>query len=387
MGLHRFKEFLLNKDLKVDEDDLFYRFSKFRDSEKAVKKLQKRVDFMLELNEFSYLNEKERRQKLGYGIDGDLSEYEHLLRQLTDHPEKMEKFMKNTIQMKMKILKNDKKIRESRNCVTNEFGYKTCDYSTTNNNKNESINPFQKDTVFHSLYEMGGDDMLDVDWEKAGYISNHIIDQGACGSCWAFAITGSIESSYLIEKGKRYNLSEQELVLNNKLKCNGGLMYEGIEYVKENGILEEYQLPYEINNYLESATIPNIKKDKKVQILDYVGIKDGNMLSFLSHLAYRPVTAVVNINDTFYYYKSGIMNMYLDNMSRIGSIGVLAVGYHIDKEDPNNSYIRYRISWGNQWGEQGYFRVHLENHHINHAYSYSNFYLHMYSSFYTVVSQ
>merc|ERR1711976_387624 len=260
---------------------------------------------------------------------------------------------------KMKILKNDKKIRESRNCVTNEFGYKTCDYSTTNNNKNESnnssesetttnnnnesINPFQNDTVFHSLYEMGGDDMLDVDWEKAGYISNHIIDQGACGSCWAFAITGSIESSYLIEKGKRYNLSEQELVLNNKLKCNGGLMYEGI--------------------------------------------KDGNMLSFLSHLAYRPVTAVVNINDTFYYYKSGIMNMYLDNMSRIGSIGVLAVGYHIDKEDPNNSYIRYRISWGNQWGEQGYFRVHLENHHINHAYSYSNFYLHMYSSFYTVVSQ
>src|SRR5262249_11213258 len=39
-----------------------------------------------------------------------------------------------------------------------------------------------------------------------------IRDQGACGSCWAFAGAGILESSYRIRYGRAANVAEQELL-------------------------------------------------------------------------------------------------------------------------------------------------------------------------------
>ena len=49
----------------------------------------------------------------------------------------------------------------------------------------------------------------EIDWVKAGMVTP-VKDQGACGSCWSFSTTGSIESAYMIKNGgKMIELSEQ----------------------------------------------------------------------------------------------------------------------------------------------------------------------------------
>jgi len=47
-----------------------------------------------------------------------------------------------------------------------------------------------------------------INWVASGKV-NPVQNQGACGSCWAFAVTSVVETAYAIKNGTLPKLSEQ----------------------------------------------------------------------------------------------------------------------------------------------------------------------------------
>ena len=86
-----------------------------------------------------------------------------------------------------------------------------------------------------------------VDWRDSGCV-NPVQDQGSCGSCWAFAATASVESSYCIGGGALYKLSEEQLVNcdtdGNDGGCDGGLAFYAWDYLQTHGQMLGSEYPY-----------------------------------------------------------------------------------------------------------------------------------------------
>eukprot|EP00124_Ichthyophonus_hoferi_P003877 Ihof_evm1s372 gene=Ihof_evmTU1s372 len=166
-----------------------------------------------------------------------------------------------------------------------------------------------------------------IDWRDRNIVTR-VKNQGQCGSCYAFAATGSLEGQYAKSTGKLVSLSEQQLVdcsidYGNK-GCGGGLMDDAFRYLEQHGIEREDDYEYEAVErecrYNQSQTVIKVK--------GFVDIPFGDEQSLMHAIGkIGPVAVAIDASHfSFQFYAGGVYNERMCSQFQLDH-GVLAVGY------------------------------------------------------------
>lgn len=201
----------------------------------------------------------------------------------------------------------------------------------------------------------------DVNWVDAGAVTP-VKDQGACGSCWAFGTTGSIEGAHFVTTGTLVSFSEQQLVdcagLNyGDYGCYGGLQTYAYNYYEagHNAMTEDAypytsgggQMTYVCNYDASQAT--------SVTVSTYENVTTYDADQMQAALVTQPVTVGIEADQyAFQYYTSGVIaesdcGINLDH-------AVLVVGNGNDSAS-GMDYWLVKNSWNTSWGDQGYVKL------------------------------
>jgi C1A family cysteine protease len=176
-------------------------------------------------------------------------------------------------------------------------------------------------------------------------------DQKKCGSCWAFSMTGALESYVLRTQnkpGQDLDLSEQVMLsCSGAGTCNGGRLTAG--FLKKTGLPLDNVYPYNATDSACSAAAPGWQAAAyKIGNYGSVSQKVASLKAALA--AYGPLPTAYMVYEDFKLYKGGIYSYTTGK--RLGGHAVLLVGYN-DAEQ----YFIVKNSWTPQWGEGGYFRI------------------------------
>ena len=206
-----------------------------------------------------------------------------------------------------------------------------------------------------------------LDWREKGVVTP-VKDQGQCGSCWAFATVETAESVSVLtnsSSGNRLPFSPMQLVECSKknLGCSGGNIDYAMEYILQNGLMQETDYPYYVadnnnnnnNQYMDNNNNNDNQCFYNASLVEYkpsscFTLRSGNEKDIRLALEQKgPLVITIDADAiVFQMYTGGII--HASDCGTDLDHAVQVVGYE-------EGYWIVRNSWGEQWGEDGYFRL------------------------------
>lgn len=177
-------------------------------------------------------------------------------------------------------------------------------------------------------------------------------NQGACGSCWAFAAVGALEGCARITDYRIYDLSEQQLVSCNRYGygCDGGWFDGCFDVFHEWGAVAEDCL-----QYLAVDDVPCDVADCEVltRAQELIWLYEGDETIKAAVYQYGPIAAAMTVHGDFRHYAGGC---YEHEVGGELNHAIVIVGWDDNACGGNGAWI-CKNSWGTGWGDEGWFNI------------------------------
>jgi len=199
-------------------------------------------------------------------------------------------------------------------------------------------------------------------WPNCSAMFNPL-DQGQCGSCWAFGCVKSLSQRFCVATNASFNLelSEQQMVscnLDGAEACGGGDPITAFRYAAMYGLPLSTCVPYVSG---KDGSVPSCTSQcndgEKWKVYSASG------LSFRWHLTLAgimesiytqgPVEACFQVYQDFMNYKSGVYH-YVSG-DHLGGHCVVIVGWGTTPQGVD--YWIVQNSWSKSWGMDGFFWI------------------------------